>query len=166
MYRDYSPDRMGFMRVHIATDHAAFETKQFLVESLRAKGYEIVDHGASALDPDDDYPALVIPCAEAVRDDPSSLGIVLGGSGNGEQMAANKVKGIRAALAYDISTAQLAREHNNAQIVSLGGRMHTLQEALGIVLAFLETPFSQDPRHQRRIDLMADYERAGEITVS
>jgi hypothetical protein len=84
--------------------------------------------------PDDDYPATVIPCAEAVRDDPGSLGIVLGGSGNGEQMAANKVKGIRAALAYDISTAQLAREHNDAQVVALGGRMHTLQEALGIVL--------------------------------
>ena len=80
------------MRVHIATDHAAFETKQFLVESLRAKGYEIIDHGAATLDPDDDYPATVIPCAEAVRDDPGSLGIVLGGSGNGEQIAANKVK--------------------------------------------------------------------------
>src|SRR5665647_1076718 len=86
---------MGLMRVHIATDHAAFETKQFLVESLRAKGYEIVDHGAVTSDPDDDYPATIIPCAKAVRDDPGSLGIVLGGSGNGEQMAANKVKGIR-----------------------------------------------------------------------
>ena len=154
------------MRVHIATDHAAFETKQFLVESLRAKGYEIVDHGAATLDPDDDYPATVIPCAEAVRDDPDSLGIVLGGSGNGEQMAANKVKGIRAALAYDISTAQLAREHNDAQVVALGGRMHTLQEALGIVLAFLETPFSQDPRHQRRIDLISTYESTREITLA
>jgi ribose 5-phosphate isomerase B len=152
------------MRVHIATDHAAFETKQFLVESLRAKGYEIIDHGASALNPDDDYPATVIPCAEAVRDDPGSLGVVLGGSGNGEQIAANKVTGIRAALAYDISTAQLAREHNDAQIVSLGGRMHTLQEALGIVLVFLETPFSLDPRHQRRIDLITEYENTGQIT--
>src|SRR5664279_5632151 len=155
---------MGLMRVHIATDHAAFETKQFLVESLRSKGYEIVDHGAVTSDPDDDYPATIIPCAEAVRDDPGSLGIVLGGSGNGEQIAANKVKGIRAALAYDIATAQLAREHNNAQIVSLGGRMHTLQEARGIVLAFVETPFSHDPRHQRRIDLIAGYETTGEIT--
>jgi ribose 5-phosphate isomerase B len=152
------------MRVHIATDHAAFECKQFLAESLRAKGYEIVDHGAFTLDPGDDYPATVIPCAEAVRDDPGSLGIVLGGSGNGEQIAANRVKGIRAALAYDISTAQLAREHNNAQIVSLGGRMHTLQESLGIVLQFLETRFSEDPRHQRRIDLISDYENTGEIT--
>jgi len=153
------------MRVHIATDHAAFETKQFLVESLRAKGFEIVDHGAATLDPADDYPSTVIPCAEAVRDDPGSLGIVLGGSGNGEQMAANKVKGIRAALAYDVQTAQLAREHNDAQIVSLGGRMHTLQEALGIVLVFLETPFSGDARHQRRIDLISDYETTGSISA-
>lgn len=152
------------MRVHIATDHAAFETKQFLVESLRAKGYEIIDHGAAALDPGDDYPATIIPCAEAVRDDPGSLGIVLGGSGNGEQMAANKVGGIRAALAYDINTAQLAREHNDAQVVALGGRMHTFQEALGIVLVFLETPFSHDPRHQRRIDMVTAYEKTGEIT--
>jgi ribose 5-phosphate isomerase B len=151
------------MRVHIATDHAAFETKQFLVESLRAKGYEIVDHGAATMDPDDDYPATIIPCAEAVRDDPGSLGVVLGGSGNGEQIAANKVKGIRAALAYDVTTAQLGREHNDANVVALGGRMHTLPEALGIVLVFLETPFSEDPRHQRRIDLISGYESSGEV---
>jgi len=157
---------MGLMRVHIATDHAAFETKQFLVESLRAKGYEIVDHGAVTSDPDDDYPATIIPCAEAVRDDPGSLGIVLGGSGNGEQIAANKVKGIRAALAYDIATAQLAREHNDAHIVAMGGRMHTLQEALGIVLVFLETPFSENPRHQRRIDMITRYEQTGELTTT
>jgi len=153
------------MRVHIATDHAAFECKQFLVESLRAKGYDIVDHGAATSDPDDDYPATIIPCAEAVRDDPGSLGIVLGGSGNGEQIAANKVKGIRAALAYDITTAQLAREHNDAHIVAMGGRMHTLQEALGIVLVFLETPFSENPRHQRRIDMITRYEQTGALTT-
>lgn len=163
---DELPDKMARMRVHIATDHAAFETKQFLVESLRAKGYEIVDHGSATFDPDDDYPTTIVPCAEAVRDDPNSLGIVLGGSGNGEQIAANKVKGIRAALAYDISTAQLAREHNNAQIVALGGRMHTLQEALGIVVAFLETPFSQNPRHQRRIEMIERYEDSGEIKTA
>ncbi len=154
------------MRVHIATDHAAFETKQFLVESLRAKGYEMVDHGAATLEPDDDYPATVIPCAEAVRDDPGSLGVVLGGSGNGEQIAANKVKGIRAALAYDVATAQLAREHNDANVVALGGRLHTLPEALGIVLVFLETAFSQNSRHQRRIDLISAYEESGQLTTA
>lgn len=153
------------MRVHIASDHAAFETKQFLVESLRAKGYDLVDHGAATYDPEDDYPTTIIPCALGVRDEPGSLGIVLGGSGNGEQIAANKVKGIRAALAYDLNTATLAREHNDAQIVALGGRMHTLQEALGIVLAFLETPFSQEPRHQRRIDMLARFEETGDVSA-
>lgn len=151
------------MRVHISTDHAAFETKEFLAESLRAKGYEVVDHGALAYDADDDYPTTIIPCAEAVAAEPGSLGIVLGGSGNGEQIAANKVKGIRAALAYDIETATLAREHNDAQVVALGGRKHSLDEALEIVLAFLETPFSENPRHQRRIDLIATYEATGAL---
>ncbi len=149
------------MRVHIATDHAAFDTKQFLVEALGGKGYEVVDHGASAYDADDDYPTTIIPCAEAVLAEPGSLGIVLGGSGNGEQIAANKVKGIRAALAYNVETATLAREHNDAQVVSLGGRMHSNDEALAIVLAFLETPFSENPRHQRRIDLISTYEQTG-----
>lgn len=151
------------MRVHISTDHAAFETKEFLAESLRTKGYEVVDHGALAYDADDDYPTTIIPCAEAVAAEPGSLGIVLGGSGNGEQIAANKVKGIRAALAYDIETATLAREHNDAQVVALGGRKHSLDEALQIVLAFLETPFSENPRHQRRIDLIATYEATGAL---
>ena len=151
------------MRVHISTDHAAFETKEFLAESLRAKGYEVVDHGALAYDADDDYPTTIIPCAEAVAAEPGSLGIVLGGSGNGEQIAANKVKGIRAALAYDIETATLAREHNDAQVVALGGRKHSLDEALEIVLVFLETPFSENPRHQRRIDLIATYEATGAL---
>ncbi len=152
------------MRVHISTDHAAFETKVFLAESLTAKGYEVVDHGALAYDADDDYPNTIIPCAEAVAAEPGSLGIVLGGSGNGEQIAANKVKGIRAALAYDVDTATLAREHNDAQVVALGGRKHSLDEALTIVLAFLETPFSENPRHQRRIDLISRYEDTGSLT--
>lgn len=151
------------MRVHISTDHAAFETKQFLTESLRARGYEVVDHGALEYDADDDYPNTIIPCAEAVAAEPGSLGIVLGGSGNGEQIAANKVKGIRAALAYDVDTATLAREHNDAQVVALGGRKHSLIEAFEIVLAFLETPFSQNPRHQRRIDLITSYEDTGAL---
>lgn len=151
------------MRVHISTDHAAFDTKQFLAESLRAKGYEVVDHGSLAYDADDDYPNTIIPCAEAVLAESGSLGIVLGGSGNGEQIAANKVKGIRAALAYNVETATLAREHNNAQVVALGGRMHSNDEALEIVVAFLETPFSENPRHQRRLDLIDLYERTGAL---
>jgi ribose 5-phosphate isomerase B len=145
------------MRVHIAADHAGFELKEFLVEQLTAAGWEVVDHGATVYDPDDDYPATVIPCAEACVA-AGELGIVLGGSGNGEQMAANKVKGCRAGLAYTIETARLAREHNNAQVVSLGARMHSHDEALAIVLAFLGSSFSGEERHVRRLELMHEYE--------
>ncbi|WP_182049294.1 ribose-5-phosphate isomerase [Changpingibacter yushuensis] len=146
------------MRVHIATDHAGFELKEFLVPQLQSAGYEVVDHGSDVYDSLDDYPTTCIPCAEAVAADPGSLGIVLGGSGNGEQISANKVAGIRSILAWNKETAQLGREHNNANVISIGARMHQPEEALEFVLAFLETPFSGDPRHQRRIDLISAYE--------
>ncbi|TBT82530.1 ribose-5-phosphate isomerase [Propioniciclava sinopodophylli] len=146
------------MRVHIATDHAAFELKQYLVKELKALGYEVIDHGAATYDPQDDYPTFVLPAAEAVAADPDSLGIVLGGSGNGEQIAANKVKGIRAGLAYNTVMARLTREHNNANVLSLGGRMQSLAEALDMAKVFLETPFSEDPRHMRRIAMLDAYE--------
>ena len=147
------------MRVHIATDHAAFELKEYLVERLNEAGHEVVDHGAATYEALDDYPPLIIPCAEAVAAE-GGIGIVLGGSGNGEQIAANKVKGIRAALAYNPELARLAREHNNANIVSLGGRMQTHEEAWAIVDTFLGTPFSGEERHARRIDQMAAYENS------
>lgn len=147
------------MRVHIATDHAAFELKEYLVERLNDAGHEVVDHGAATYEALDDYPPLIIPCAEAVAAE-GGIGIVLGGSGNGEQIAANKVKGIRAALAYNPELARLAREHNNANIVSLGGRMQTHEEAWAIVDTFLGTPFSGEERHARRIDQMAAYENS------
>lgn len=146
------------MRVHIATDHAAFDLKQFLVKELTALGFEVVDHGATTYDAQDDYPDFVLPAAEAVASDPDSLGIVLGGSGNGEQIAANKVKGIRAGLAYNTVMARLTREHNNANVLSLGGRMQSLGEALEMAKVFLETPFSEDPRHIRRIEMLDAYE--------
>ena len=146
------------MRVHIATDHAAFELKQYLVERLTADGHDVVDHGASTYDALDDYPPLIIPAAEAVVADAGSLGIVLGGSGNGEQIAANKVPGIRAALAYNVELATLARQHNDANVVALGGRMQSLEEGYAIVAAFLGTPFSGEERHQRRIDQISAYE--------
>ncbi|NHB85761.1 ribose-5-phosphate isomerase [Tessaracoccus sp. HDW20] len=149
------------MRVHIATDHAAFELKQHLVVELQADGFDVVDHGAGTLDPADDYPPLMIACAEAVVADPGSLGIVLGGSGNGEQIAANKVPGVRAALAYNVDTARLAREHNDANVVALGGRMQSLEEGHAIVRAFLDTPFSNGERHARRIAMIAEYENGG-----
>lgn len=146
------------MRVHIATDHAGFELKNRIVEYFSAKGYDMVDHGAHVYDALDDYPPMCIEAAQAVVDDPGSLGIVIGGSGNGEQMAANCVKGVRAALVWNEDTAALAREHNDANVVSVGGRQHTEEEAIRFIEIFLTTPFSGDERHQRRINLMHDYE--------
>ncbi|WP_300081701.1 ribose-5-phosphate isomerase [Propioniciclava sp.] len=146
------------MRVHIATDHAAFDLKQYLVKELTALGHQVIDHGAERYDATDDYPVFILPCAEAVAGDPGSLGIVLGGSGNGEQIAANKVRGVRAGLAYNTVMARLTREHNNANVLSLGGRMQSLEDALEMAKVFLETPFSEDPRHVRRIEMLDAYE--------
>jgi len=151
------------MRIHIAADHAGLELKTHLVEWLTANGYEPVDHGAHAYDAEDDYPPFCIAAAAAAVAEPGSLAIVIGGSGNGEQIAANKVKGARAALAWSTETASLARQHNNAQIVSVGARMHTADEATAIVEAFLTTPWSDAARHQRRIDMLLTYEETGEL---
>lgn len=146
------------MRVFIGCDHAGFELKNHLVQHLQDAGHEVTDMGAHSYDKDDDYPPFCIATAEAVRDTDGSLGIVIGGSGNGEQIAANKVRGIRAALAWSTETASLAREHNDAQVVGIGARMHSHTEAAQIADAFLATPWSGNPRHQRRIDLLAAYE--------
>jgi ribose 5-phosphate isomerase B len=147
------------MRVHIGSDHAGFELKNYLIAVLTEDGHELVDHGPNAYDAEDDYPVFCIPTAEAAVADPGSLAIVIGGSGNGEQIAANKVVGTRAALAYSLDTARLGREHNDANVISIGARMHTQDEALEMVRLFLATPFSGDPRHARRIELLADYEK-------
>lgn len=151
------------MRVHIGADHAGYDLKTHLVEWLTANGHEPVDHGAHENDPADDYPPFCIAAAEGVVAEPGSLAIVIGGSGNGEQIAANKVKGARAALAWSVETAQLARQHNNAQVVSIGARMHSVEEATAIVEAFLTTEWSDEARHQRRIDMLLSYEETGEI---
>ncbi|WP_024793329.1 ribose-5-phosphate isomerase [Tomitella biformata] len=153
------------MRVYLGTDHAGFELKNQLIEHLAASGHEPVDCGAFAYDAVDDYPAFCIDAARKVAADEGSLGIVIGGSGNGEQMAANKVPGIRCALAWSVETAQLAREHNNAQVLSIGGRMHSLEESKAIIDAFLATPWSNEERHQRRIDIISEYERTGDAPV-
>ena len=157
------------MRVHIATDHAGMELSAHLVEHLTAAGYEMVDHGPTEYDPQDDYPGFCINAARAVVADREqgvdSLGIVLGGSGNGEQIAANKVQGVRAALAWNLSTAKLAREHNDANVVAVGGRQHSLEEATAIIEAFLAEPFSEDERHVRRIGKIARYEVTGEVVM-
>jgi ribose 5-phosphate isomerase B len=148
------------MRVHIGSDHAGFELKNYLVSSLIADGHDVVDHGPEAYDAEDDYPVYCIPAAEGAVAEPGSLAVVIGGSGNGEQIAANKVIGTRAALAYNVETAKLGRQHNDANVISIGARMHTEEEALAMVRIFLSTPFSGDPRHARRIQLLADYEAA------
>ncbi|MBF6673324.1 ribose-5-phosphate isomerase [Glutamicibacter halophytocola] len=155
------------MRVHIATDHAGLELSDHLVKHLTAKGYEMINHGPKAYDPEDDYPAFCINAAKAVVEDQraglDSLGIVLGGSGNGEQIAANKVEGIRAALAWNLDTAKLAREHNNANVIAVGGRQHSVEEAAELIEAFLAEPFSDAERHVRRIGKIATYETTGEV---
>jgi ribose 5-phosphate isomerase B len=151
------------MRVHIGGDHAAYDLLGELVSFLEAEGHEVTNHGPHVMDAEDDYPVFVLRAAEAVAADSGSLGIVLGGSGNGEQMAANKVKGIRAALCYNEELATLAREHNDAQVISIGARMSGVEEAKAMVAAILATPFSHAPRHQRRIDMVGAYEQDGTL---
>ncbi|WP_029289460.1 ribose-5-phosphate isomerase [Cellulomonas sp. HZM] len=147
------------MRIHIGSDHAGYELKVALVEHLRAAGHDVADHGAHGYDESDDYPPFCFETGEAVVADAGSLGIVIGGSGNGEQIAANKVDGVRAALAWNLDTARLARQHNDANVVSIGARQHSVDEATELVDAFLAEPFSRGERHQRRIDLLTAYER-------
>jgi len=150
------------VRVYLGADHAGYELKNHLVKHLGEQGYEVVDVGPASYDPQDDYPPYCIETARRVVADEGSLGIVIGGSGNGEQIAANKVAGCRAALAWSVQTAQLAREHNNAQVVGIGARMHSVEEATAIVEAFLRTPYSGEERHTRRIRMLSEYERTGE----
>ncbi|CAB4337085.1 unannotated protein [freshwater metagenome] len=151
------------MRLHIGSDHAGLELKAILIDHLRKSGHEVTDHGPHEYDALDDYPVFCIPAAEATAQDPQSLGIVLGGSGNGEQMAANKVEGIRAALVWSVEIAKLAREHNNANVISLGGRMHTPEVCKELIDAFIATPFTNDERHVRRIKLISKYETKGSL---
>ena len=146
------------MRVHIGSDHAGFDLKNYLAMALREDGHDVVDHGPTEYDAEDDYPVYCIPAAEAVVAESGSLCVVVGGSGNGEQIAANKVKGTRAALAYNLDTAKLGRQHNDANVIGIGARMHSEEEALELVRMFLATPFSGDERHARRIRLLAEYE--------
>jgi ribose 5-phosphate isomerase B len=147
------------VRVYLGADHAGYELKNHLAQTLAGKGFEVTDLGPASYDPDDDYPAFCLRTGAAVVADPGSLGVVIGGSGNGEQIAANKVAGVRAALAWNAETAKLAREHNDANVVGIGARQHSEEEAAQIVLAFLGQAFSGNPRHARRIAQIADYEQ-------
>jgi ribose 5-phosphate isomerase B len=155
------------MRVHIATDHAGLEFSRDLVDHLALEGHEVIDHGPVEYDAADDYPSFCIKAAKGVVADQEAgveaLGVVFGGSGNGEQMAANKVPGARAALVWSVNTAVLAREHNNANVCAIGARQHSIDEALLFIDTFLRTPFSQEPRHVRRINQLAEFETTGGI---
>jgi ribose 5-phosphate isomerase B len=155
------------MRVHLGSDHAGLELKDHLMSWLVDAGYEPVDHGPFVHDALDDYPAFCLRAAEGVAGDRAegldSLGVVIGGSGNGEQMAANKVEGIRCALVWSEETAALAREHNDANVVSVGGRMHPVEDMVRFVEVFLTTAFSGDERHVRRIGQLSTYESTGEL---
>ena len=151
------------MRVHIGSDHAGLELKNALVEHLNSSGHDVVDHCPHVYDALDDYPVFCIPAAQAVANEKGSFGVVLGGSGNGEQMAANKVRGIRAALVWSVETAKLAREHNDANVIAIGGRMHPIEVCKVLIDVFLATPFSNDERHIRRIGQVSTFETKGSI---
>jgi len=155
------------MRVHIATDHAGLDFSRQLTAHLTEAGHEVVDHGPGSYEPLDDYPSFCINAAQAVVTDQAAgveaLGVVFGGSGNGEQIAANKVRGARAALVWSHDTAVLAREHNDANVISIGARQHSLEEATAFIDTFLATAFTGEERHARRIAQLAEYERTGQI---
>lgn len=155
------------MRIHIATDHAGLEFSTQLQHHLAGQGHDVVDHGPIEYDPVDDYPAFCIRAAQAVVRDQDAgidaLGVVFGGSGNGEQIAANKVRGVRAALVWSIATAELAREHNDANVIAIGARQHTFEEAASFIDRFISTPFSNEERHVRRIGQIAAFEADGTL---
>jgi ribose 5-phosphate isomerase B len=153
------------VRVYLGSDHAGFELKARLVQWLAQAGHEPVDCGPSSYQPDDDYPVYVMRAASSAVADPGSLGIVIGGSGNGEQIASNKVPGVRAALAWTAETASLARLHNDANVLSLGAREYSIEDAVGFAKVFVETPFSGEPRHKRRLEMIAAYEKSGALPV-
>jgi ribose 5-phosphate isomerase B len=155
------------MRIHIATDHAGLEFSEDLQAHLTAAGHEVVDHGPTTYEPLDDYPSFCINAAQAVVEDQArgipALGVVFGGSGNGEQIAANKVRGVRAALAWNVSTAELARQHNDANVIAIGARQHSVDEATLFIDTFIATAFTGEERHARRIAQLAEYETTGSI---
>jgi ribose 5-phosphate isomerase B len=151
------------VRVYLGSDHAGFELKAALIEWLTSAGHEPVDCGPPVFHDGDDYPVYVMRAAQGAISDPGSLGIVIGGSGNGEQIAANKIPGVRAALAWTTETAQLARQHNDANVLSLGAREYPIADAVGFAKVFVETPFSGESRHVRRLQMISNYETTGDL---
>lgn len=158
---------MTVTTIHVATDHAGLDFSHQLIQHLRNSGLTVIDHGPMSYDPLDDYPEFCINAAKAVVADQqrgvAALGVVFGGSGNGEQIAANKVAGIRAALVWSDATARLARQHNDANVIAIGARQHTVDEVFALVDAFIAEPFSGEERHARRIGQIAEFEQTGQI---
>ena len=151
------------MRVHLGSDHAGLELKEHLLNWLADHGYEAVDHGPFVYDALDDYPVFCLRAAEAAADEDGSLGVVIGGSGNGEAIAANKVKGVRAALVWSEETAVLAREHNDANVISVGGRMHTVEDMTRFVEVFLDHRLHRRGAAHPPDRMLADYEKTGNL---
>ncbi len=145
-------------KIAIGADHAGFELKQHLITYLSGKGFVVVDHGTNSTE-SVDYPEICANVARAVRDGKAEVGIVLGGSGQGEQIAANKINGVRAALCNDLYLAEMARSHNNANVLSMGGRVVSQQLAEQIVGKFLETEF-EGGRHERRVAQLGEIEKS------
>ena len=143
--------------IALGCDHTGYELKQQVREHLESMGYECKDYGCGQCTASD-YPIYGEAVGRAVASGECELGVLICGTGVGISLCANKVKGVRAGLAYNTVMARLAREHNDARIVALGGRMQSLSDALAMVRVFLETPFSNDPRHVRRLQLLDDYE--------
>ena len=146
------------MKIHLATDHAGLEQKDKIKRHLTDSGHDVIDHGAYEYDALDDYPDFIFPCAKAVAEDSKSRGIILGGSGQGEAMAANRIKGVRAAVFYNgpKEIIELSRQHNNANILSLGARFMSEEEIYRIIEIWFNTDFGGG-RHQRRIDKLDNY---------
>lgn len=151
------------MRIYVGSDHAGFELKARVIERLGALDHDVVDCGPHRYDDEDDYPPYCLYVGAQVVGDPGSLGVVIGGSGNGEAIAANKIRGVRCALAFSDDTARLAREHNDANVLSLGARMYDEAAAVGFAERFVSTPFSGVERHARRIGELTDYEQTGQL---
>lgn len=155
------------MQIHLATDHAGLDLSREIAAFLENLGHDVVDHGPATFDPLDDYPSFCINAAKGVRSDEQAgveaLGVVFGGSGNGEQIAANKVVGVRAALVWSEATAMLAREHNNANVCAIGARQHSTDEVLRFIELFITTPYPGEERHARRIAQLLEFETTGVI---
>ena len=146
------------MKIHLATDHAGLELKDKIKQHLTESGHDVIDHGAYEYDALDDYPDFIFPCAKAVAKDSKSRGIILGGSGQGEAMAANRIKGVRAAVFYNgpKEIIELSRQHNNANILSLGARFMSEEEIHRIIEIWFNTDFEKG-RHKRRINKLDNY---------